>query len=58
VSYDISGHFFHNAKASYITEYHVKAIVERYPNLHLQVNKGEIHRIMHRHIKHGSLWLG
>jgi hypothetical protein len=39
-------------------DYQIKAIVDRYPNLRIQVNKGERHRIMHRRIDRGSLWLG
>jgi hypothetical protein len=35
----------------------IKAIVDLYPLLHLQVNKGERHRIMRSDIKRGSLWI-
>ena len=35
----------------------IKAIVEQCPLLHLQLNKGERHRIMRSDIKRGSLWI-
>ena len=35
----------------------INAAVQRYPNLRLQVNKGEIHRIRKDGITSGSLWL-
>lgn len=35
----------------------IKAIVEQYPVLHFQVNKGERHRIMRSGIRRGSLWI-
>jgi len=35
----------------------IKAIVEQFPLLQLQVNKGERHRIMRSGIKRGSLWI-
>ena len=36
----------------------IKALVDRYPNLRLQINLGNRHRIIHRHIDRGSLWVG
>lgn len=39
-------------------DHQIKAIVDYYPNLRIQVNKGEVHRIIHRRIDRGSLWLG
>jgi len=35
----------------------IKAIVEQCPLLHLQLNKGERHRIMRTGITRGSLWI-
>lgn len=35
----------------------INAAVQRYPNLHLQVNKREIHRVRRNEITSGSLWL-
>jgi len=35
----------------------IKALVDRYPNLRLQVNLGNRHRIIHRRIDRGSLWV-
>lgn len=35
----------------------IKAIVEQFPSLSLQVNIGERHRIMRSGIKRGSLWI-
>ena len=35
----------------------IKALVDRYPNLRLQINLGNRHRIIHRHIDRGSLWV-
>jgi hypothetical protein len=35
----------------------IKAIVDRYPNLRLQINLGNRHRIIHRRITRGSLWV-
>ena len=39
-------------------DHNIKAHVDRYPNLRLQVNLGNIHRIIHRRIDRGSLWVG
>lgn len=38
-------------------DHNIKALVDRYPNLRLQVNLGNRHRIIHRHIDRGSLWV-
>ena len=35
----------------------IKAIVDQFPSLSLQVNIGERHRIMRTGIKRGSLWI-
>lgn len=35
----------------------IKAIVDKFPSLSLQVNVGERHRIMRSGIKRGSLWI-
>jgi hypothetical protein len=35
----------------------INAVVQRYPNLRLQVNKGERHRIIKNGVSRGSLWL-
>ena len=35
----------------------IKAIVDQCPLLHLQLNKGERHRITRSDIKRGSLWI-
>jgi hypothetical protein len=43
--------------SEYTLDHKIQTIVDRYPNLHLQVNKGERHQIMHRRISHGRLWL-
>jgi hypothetical protein len=43
--------------SEYTLDHKIQAIVDHYPNLHLQVNKGERLQIMHRPISHGSLWL-
>lgn len=39
-------------------DHHIKVLVDRYPNLRLQVNLGNRHRIIHRRIDRGSLWVG
>ena len=45
-------------KSEYTLDHKIQAIVDRYPNLYLQINKGERHRIMHRPISPGSLGIG
>ena len=48
--------FFYNT--TIVMNSNIKDVVDNCPSLHLQINVGNRHRISHRKISRGSLWIG